>query len=295
MTPEVAALIILPGLAWLLYRLRQRDAALEKRVQHYRTDNHHRHAGYIERMVARLQSWERVPGWLSTHSNWRIAAVVFVAVGAIVWFFSRQIWLAPAAAVLAAVAVAWYREAARRKALRIQFLAAFPDAVESLTRSVVAGIPVNTALGDMGQYFPAEMQDRFSKMSDQLELGVPFPSVMEKLSAGTNLPEFEFFCTVLIMNRQTGGRISEVLLRLSGNLREQANARRELLTASAEPRTTAKVVALIPVALIGVQAAVAPDVFQFLLNDPTGRIVLGYAVGSVMFGLWLISRMTRFE
>lgn len=295
--PDVAAILAAACLAWLLYRIEKRHAALNRRIRRYAIPGDERRRKSFPKIPGRLRLDRWSPGWLQDRHGTRVATVVLLTVGAAVWFFTGQWWLAPPVAAVAAAMVVRYRKAVRRRAIRRQFLANFPEAVDGLTRSVVAGISVETALGEMGQYFPEVIRDRFSEMTDQLELGVPFATVMKKLTADMkdmDIPELEFFCTVLVINRQTGGRVSEVLTRLSRSLRERSNASRELEILTSEPRASANVVALIPLGLIGAQAVVNPAGIHFLLNDPTGRMVLAYAIASIVLGLAIIRRMTRF-
>ena len=295
MGADAIAFFVALCLVGLLYRVEKRNAALNRRIRR------HAGAGYgsprrvLSSLTDQLRLPHRTPDWLRDRGSKWVAAGVFLVAAAAIWLFTHEWWLIPPGASLAAGTTVYYRSVMRKRAIRKQFLADFPNAVDGLTRLVVVGVSVEAALGEMGQYFSEPVRGRFEEVGDQLELGVPFDTVMRKLSADLDIPELEFFCTVLIINRETGGHISDVLARLSRGIRMRSNAGRQLEILTSEPRASAKVVALIPLALIGVQAVVNPAGFQFLLNDPDGRMVLTYAVVSILLGLVIVRRMTRFD
>lgn len=295
MGADAAVFFAILCLAGLLYRVEKRNAALNRRIRRHADAKHGSLRKILSSLAGHFWLYHRTPAWLRDRSSKWVAVGVFLAAAAAIWLFTHEWWLVPPGAAVVAGAVVYYRGIIRKRAIRKQFLTDFPEAVDGLARLVVVGVSVEVALGEMGQYFSEPVRGRFEEMKDQLELGVPFGTVMRKLSADIDIPELEFFCTVLVINRETGGHISDVLAQLSRGIRARSNASRELEILTAEPRTSAKVVAVIPLALIGIQAAVNPAGFHFLFNDPDGRMVLAYAVVSIVLGLAIVRRMTRFE
>ena len=290
----VAVLLAILSLTGLLWKVEARNAVLNRRIRRYAGKFGSRKKPALQG-VRRWLRLVRAPHWIRDRRTAWITLGMFLGAGLVAGVSTRQWWLALAVGAGAAGGTIYLRNALYKRAVRRQFLAEFPEAVDSLTRLVAVGVSVDAALGEMGRYFSEPVRSQFETMKNQLELGVPFASVMRKLAAGIDIPELEFFCTVLIINRDVGGRISDVLMRLSQGLRERSNASRELEILTAEPRTTAKVVALIPLGLVGVLAMFNPASFQFLVSDPVGRLVLVYVLASILLGLAIIWRMTRFE
>lgn len=290
---DAAVLFAILFLVGFLFLVEKRNAMLNRRIRHYTNTRQEPRQSPLSRLVGHLHSYQRTPDWLRDRRSGWIAAGTFLATAAAVWSLTHEWWLALPIASVAASAAAYYHNAMRKRAIKKQFLNDFPKAVDDLARLVSVGVPVESALGEMGQHFPEPIRGGFEKAKNQLELGVPFGTVMRKLSADIDIPELGFFCTVLTTNREIGGSISDVLTELSRGIRERAAASRELVTLTAEARASAKVVALIPIALVGVQAVINPDGFHFLFNDPSGRTVLAYAAVSIALGLAIVKRMTR--
>lgn len=297
MGPDTVALLLAAlALAWFFYRSEKRNAALNRRIRNYGVASGEKSPqSRLLRMFGRLSGLRQTRDWLRDRASRRIAAGVFFAAGGAAWVFTREWWPVLPAAAGSAVAVSYYRGIVKKRAIRESFLNDLPDAVDAMARLVHAGISVEMALGEMGKYFSEPIRSRFLEVQSQLELGVPFGAVMRKLATDIPVPELEFFCTVLAINREIGGRISDILTRLSHSLRDRLNARRGLEVLTSEPRTSAKIVAFIAVAIIAMQMVLNPDNFHFLLYDPTGRTVLAYAAASIVLGLLIIRRMTRFE
>jgi tight adherence protein B len=211
----------------------------------------------------------------------------------IAFMFALPIWL-----ILAQLAVicplAWYvARRCRLARLRARFAERFPEAVDSLTRAVRSGVPVDRALASLGDIFDGVMADRFRRLVRQLELGVPFRDALRNFSRSLDLPDVDYFCSVLALNRESGSPLSPMLITLGRTLRERQAVDRKLRGLTSESRAAATVLSFLPLIIIGLQAFLNPGQFAFLLGDPTGRLVLGYSTISIVAGLLIIRRMSR--
>jgi tight adherence protein B len=181
----------------------------------------------------------------------------------------------------------------RLSRFRKKFAERFPEAVDGLTRAVQAGVPLERALASLGDIFTGEMAERFRKLVRQMEIGVPFREALQNFSASLNLADVDFFCAVLAVNRETGSPLSPMLISLSKTLSERRNVARKLQGLTAESRSAATVLSLLPIFIIGLQAFLNPSQLRFLLSDPVGRTVVAYCVCSMVAGLVVIRRMSR--
>lgn len=209
-------------------------------------------------------------------------------------WFDLPVWLTPILAVVCGLAahrvILHYRYARSRRL----FAADFPEAVENLARAVQSGVPMEKALTGIGELFRGEVGDSFRTLVRQLEIGMPFRDALANMGSRYNLPDVDFFCSVLSLNRDTGGPLSQILANLSGTLRAREGAARRLQVLTAEARSSARIVSLLPLALIGLQWILNPQQIDFMLYDPAGRQVFGYCAVSIVVGLVLIRRMSRF-
>lgn len=197
------------------------------------------------------------------------------------------------AVLCTACAGVWFgMRAWRRNKIRKEFSARFPDAVDNLTRAVQAGIPVEKALGAIGESYDGELGKRFSLMVRHLELGAPFRDAAAAFSESLNMPDVDFFCAVLALNRENGNRLSPMLMSLSKTLRERHAVNRKLKALTSETRSTAKILSILPLVVLAVQFILNPRLFNFLLYDSLGQLILAGCGFSMLAGILIINRMS---
>lgn len=235
----------------------------------------------------------RIPWRTLTGLESRMALVGLSLVLIFAFMLNLSVWF-----TLALLAVfcplAWITARRYRIAhFRQRFAERFPEAVDGLTRAVQAGVPVEKALASLGEIFEGVMAERFRKLVWQLELGFSFRDALRNFSADLNLPDVDYFCAVLALNRESGSPLSPMLVTLSKTLRERQAVDRRLRGLTAESRASARILSFLPLVIVGLQAFLNPAQFDFLLSDPTGRLILGYCAGSIVIGLLIIRRMSR--
>jgi len=141
----------------------------------------------------------------------------------------------------------------------------------------------------------SQVSDIFQEIIDLLAIGVSLEDALNNATLQLREPSFKFFTVTLLLNQSSGGQLSQVLRQLMANLHERKAFRKKALAMTAEPRTSGKIIAMLPVAFIVLFYFMAPHIFDYLLDDPSGQKVSVYVVCSISFGLFLISRMTKVE
>ena len=96
----------------------------------------------------------------------------------------------------------------RRKKLLVQ---QFPDALAMIVRSVRVGIPVIGAIGAVGHEAQAPTSIEFTRLSDELTVGVPLDEATTEMGVRNNLPEYRFFAIAIGLQARAGGGLSETL------------------------------------------------------------------------------------
>jgi tight adherence protein B len=177
--------------------------------------------------------------------------------------------------------------------LRKKFYSRFPDAIDSLTRAIQAGVPVERALASLGEIYEGEIGNRFRSLVQHLELGVSFRQALTMFSADLEIADVDFFCAILALNRESGSRLTPMLISLSQTLRDRRAVDRRLQALTSESRGAARILTILPIFILGLQTFLNPAQMRFMLEDPTGRSVLGYCAISMSIGLLIIRRMSR--
>lgn len=220
------------------------------------------------------------------------AATALIAL-ALVGYLDLNLWLSAALAVLATLLV-WFAVKQRRIArIRKAFLSRFPESVDSFARSIKAGIPLERALSVLGTSLGGELGARYTRLTEELKVGLPFRECLHNFSEDVDDADVDFFCGVLALTRETGSPLSPMLATFSEMLRERKAVDRKLEGLTAESRASARVLCLLPLFLMGLEFFLNPSHLYFLVNDPTGRIVTGACLAVIVCGFLIIQRMSR--
>jgi len=105
----------------------------------------------------------------------------------------------------------------------------------------------------------------------------------------------KLFVTAILVQRESGGTLSEVLLGLAGVVRERAALRERVATLTAEPRASARVLGLLPIVCFALLFVLDPAFVRPMVTTTLGHLLLAYAALSVTVGYLLLSRFARIE
>lgn len=178
----------------------------------------------------------------------------------------------------------------RRRSL---LLGQFPDALSMIVRAVRVGIPVLEAIRIVSRECPAPTAGEFGRMVDQVAVGATLEDAVNELARRSGLPEYRFFATSLSLQTQTGGTLSDTLEGLADVIRKRAalKARGQALTA--EARSSAIILALLPFGTGFLMYMVNPPYLTLLFTNEMGNKMLGAAVASLTLGLTCIRMLIR--
>ncbi len=161
----------------------------------------------------------------------------------------------------------------------------FPDALATIVRGVRVGIPVSEALRAVAQDSELPTSVEFGRLYDQVSIGTPIEDALREMAARNRLPEYRFFATALALQSQTGGGLTETLENLAEVVRKRVALKARGYALAAEARTSAGVLAVLPVFAATVLAVMNPDYIGELMQEGAGQTVFGCSV------LWLATGM----
>ena len=189
-----------------------------------------------------------------------------------------------AVALLAGVFISWQVLRFLQSRHHSRFLTLFPDAIDLIVRAVRAGLPVGGSLDAAGHETPDPVGIEFRRIMADSRIGVEFDTALRRAAERVRLVEFDFFVATLILQRESGGNLSETLSTLSSVLRRRSEMRAKTKAMTSEARTSAIVIGALPVfCSIGI-GIFSPRYFGVLLTDPRGGYVVGAAIGSIALG-----------
>jgi tight adherence protein B len=227
--------------------------------------------------------------------SWSVGRVtLLMLLGASVAFAIalRFDWIPAWGAALLAVSVGVlpYLHILKRRAKRFRhFEENFPDALDSLARSMRAGHPFAAAMELVAQECEAPVSTEMRQTAADGNLGTSWTEALNNLIERVPLLEVTTFAAAVQLQSRTGGRLHEVLAQLADNMRESTALKGEVRALAAHGKLTGMVLTILPVGIAGVMVIVNPGYLAVLLYHPYGKILIATAI-LCLFAAHLIIR-----
>jgi tight adherence protein B len=173
--------------------------------------------------------------------------------------------------------------------------AQLPDAMDFLSRSMRAGHAFVISLGMVGEDLPDPLGQEFRTLYNEQNLGASMNSAFDNLNRRVPLLDMRFFSSAVLLQRQTGGNLSEILGRLSEVIRERFRLRGHVKAVSAHGRMTAGILTALPVVTAVALLLVAPGYLQGMFSDPDGKKLVFGAVLAQVIGNLIIRKIIRIK
>lgn len=223
-----------------------------------------------------------------------LAIIMCITAGVLVWTITRELPLALAAAGMAG-AVPFVQIKRERGARIALFEEQLPDAVDVMKRALRAGHPFSESLNlvamEMEEPIAKEFGDTFADINYGSDVRTALLSLLERVPSIA----LTAVVTSVLVQKQTGGNLAEILEQISKLVRERFRFFRKVKTLSAEGRMSAWVLALVPIVLFGVIWITTPSYLPTLLEQPLGRkLIMGSGCMMVIGVLW-IRKVIRIE
>jgi tight adherence protein B len=188
---------------------------------------------------------------------------------------------------------AWLR---RKRSSRLRrFEEQFPEALDLLSRAVRAGHAFQTAMGMVGDDLAAPVGPEFKKTFEQQNFGLPLRDALNQLTDRMPLLDVRFFVTAVLIQRETGGNLSEILDNLAHVVRERFKILRQVRVHTAHGRFTAYVLLALPAALAIALSFINPEHMQTLFREHMGQMMLLAAMVMQTVGFLWIKQVVKIE
>jgi tight adherence protein B len=170
-----------------------------------------------------------------------------------------------------------------------------PDAIDMIVNAMRAGFSFQAALKFVGDEIAAPLGDEFTRVYDEQRLGSDIRSALLGLQERVGTLDAKMLVTSLLIQRETGGNLSEVLGGLATLVRDRGALRGQIDTLTAEPKFTGRVLAMLPVIGFFALFYLNRSMMEPMLTTSTGRLILAYAVGSIAFGYFVLMKIADIE
>jgi tight adherence protein B len=229
--------------------------------------------------------------------DWSLLKFLYVVGGLsvtslfIVWIVSDSLVMGLAASAIGAY-LPFFTVSSRRSKRQKNLANQLPDALDFLSRILRAGHSLTTGLQMMGEELPQPMCAEFRRCYDQHSLGQPLEDCLKAMASRIESTDFAFFITAVLIQRQSGGDLSEVLKNISGMIRQRIRLQMHVKAKTAEGRFTGYILVAFPAVMFMIAYTMNPDYAGMLVHTATGLKLLGTAFGLSMFGLFAIRKIT---
>ncbi len=263
-----------------------------------------RHEDWLDRFIKGLNAGDRLNSMLAqsglnwTQGRWMTSTVIAGSVGLLFGLALRRrglSWvLIPAVAAAFSLLPFLYVSLKRKKRLG-KFEEQFPEALDFLARAMRAGHAFSVSFELICEEVSDPLGKEFRTFFNEQNLGAPLETAMGNLVSRVPLLDVRFFASAVILQRQTGGNLGEILSRLSTVIRQRFQLRGKVKAASAHGKMTSIILTLLPVATVLGLMMVAPTYLQDMVDDPDGRKLIFAAISAMILGFFVMRKITNIE
>src|SRR6476661_7321580 len=189
-----------------------------------------------------------------------------------------------------------YSYANYKRAKRFQkFEELFPEAIDTLARAVRAGHAFTTALELIASEIAEPVASEFRKLYEEQKFGLPVRDALINLTERMPLVDVKFFVTAVMLQRETGGNLAEILDNLSYVIRERFKIMRQVRVHTAQGRMTMMLLMGLPPIIVVTMHVLNPTFVQPLFDDPIGHLLIVVGITLQTVGYFVIRRIIQIQ
>jgi tight adherence protein B len=171
----------------------------------------------------------------------------------------------------------------------------FPDAIDTLARAVRAGHAFPTALELLATEMGEPVGGEFRKLFEEQKFGLPLRDALLNLAERIPIVDVKFFATAVMLQRETGGNLAEILDGLSYVIRERFKILRQVRVYTAQGRLTMILLMALPPIIVVVMMVMNPGFMSPLFTDPIGHALIAGGIVLQTIGYLLIRKIIRIQ
>jgi tight adherence protein B len=189
-----------------------------------------------------------------------------------------------------------YKFLTRRRRRRMQkFERQLPDALDLLARGLKAGQTLPAGLQQVSKEMPDPLGTEFLITFMEFSHGMDLNRALTNLCSRVDLRDLSFFATAVVIQRETGGNLTEILEKISVLIRERFKLRNQVKSLTAEGRLSGMILVLLPPVLGIILMVINPGYEMQLIRHPVGRVMCGVGAGFQLMGILLIYKIVNIK
>lgn len=209
----------------------------------------------------------------------KLAALCALVAGVVGLILNFNLAFVVIVALLATLLPLLYVLRSKKKRLD-KFEEQLPEAIDTICRSLRAGHAFTSAFTLVGEELADPIATEFRITMEENNLGININEAMQNLAERVPLTDLKFFVVAVLIQRETGGNLAEILGNISNIIRERFKLRRQIGVMTAEGRLSAKILGAMPIIMLMIMTALNPNYGPLMFNSSTG--IDSLKVGAVM-------------
>jgi tight adherence protein B len=223
-----------------------------------------------------------------------VSALTGVATAIVAYVLGRRVDVACIALLVGFVLPYSYASIRRNKRFE-KFEELFPEAIDTLARAVRAGHAFTTALEMITAEVSEPVAGEFRQLYEEQKFGMPVRDALLNLTERMPLVDVKFFVTAVMLQRETGGNLAEILDNLSYVIRERFKIQRQVRVYTAQGRLTMALLMGMPPIIVTTMLLLNPSFIRPLFSDPIGHFLLVAGITLQTIGYFVIRKIIRIQ
>ena len=198
-----------------------------------------------------------------------------------------------AAAALGSLPLGYLRW--KKKQRMEKFYRQLPEGLELVGRALRAGHAFTSGMKLAAEEFDDPLGPEFDQTLDEINFGIGVPEALKNLAGRIDCPDLKYFVVSVILQRETGGNLAEIIESIAHLIRERFKLKGKIRVLAAEGKLTAIILIGLPFVVVGAIRFLNPEYISALWLDPTGRIMAGIALSMMAVGVIFIKKMVNID
>jgi tight adherence protein B len=240
-----------------------------------------------------LQKFVMQSGVKSTASGVVTQSAALAVIGLLIALIALPILIAEIGAACVLGSLPWIRIAWMRSRKVLAFNADLPEAIDMMARALRAGHAMSGAIEMVGNSAPPAVAPEFAEVFRQQNFGLPLREALLQLLERVPSPDLRVMVTAIVVQRETGGNLVEVMDRTVHLIRERQRIQGDIRIQTAQGRLTGWILSLMPVGLLVIINIINPGFSSILFTDPLGRMLIYVGLGLIVVGAFIIRQIVN--
>ncbi len=169
------------------------------------------------------------------------------------------------------------------------------DTIAILSNAMKAGHSFFQAIDSVSREMTGPVSEEFTKLQKEINFGVNTETALENMVSRVGSDDLELMVTAVLIQRQIGGNLAEILDNISSTIRQRVKMKGEIKALTAQGRMSGWIIGGLPFILGGMMFVMSPSQMMLLFSEPLGYAMIGIALLSESIGIFIVSKIVNVE